>query len=202
MDLCTDINHNYTSSQVHENTCLDESTERADAFHRKYFSYLRLEPISTKDSYSCSTSSSKVVRPKPSTYAKFLSIDVSSPLGQYIYSLSSSTTKDTIDISTLCTAERKSALRSLMPQNSSDDGLIISTSDYLPDIFESGHGEEFPVTYKGNRLRKAKKEDPHLYCFTRQQKAVRMYTLQHGNTISESVVYEHYYIFLVVLFQD
>ena len=42
---------------------------------------------------------------------------------------------------------------------------------------------EFPVTFRSHRYRKKGKEDPHLYCFNKYQKAVRRYTLEHGNFI-------------------
>ena len=119
-----------------------------------------------------------MVRPKPSTYAKFLSIDVSSPLGQYIYSLSSANSRDTIDISSLCIAERKSALRSVIPSNKSDE-IISTRSVYFPHLFEGGHGKEFPVTFKSPKPREGK-EDSHMYCFNHHQAAVRQFCLDHG----------------------
>ena len=165
--------------QVHEKNCFDPSKENEEQFHKRYFSYMKLEPksvVDTEDSFR--NTPSKVVRPKPSTYAKFLSIDVSSPLGQYIYSLSSDT-KDRIDISSLCMAERKSALRSVQPTNT--QGVkIANKSSYFPPIYEGGHGDEFPVTFRSHRYRKVGKEDPHNYCFNKYQKAVRKYTLEHG----------------------
>ena len=167
--------------QVHEKNCFDKSNEPVEDPHKRYFSYLGLEPktvANTKDSFR--KIPSKVVRPKPSTYAKFLSIDIASPLGQYIYSLSKNT-KDKIDISSLCMAERKSALRSMMPSNSSVISITSSQSNYMPPIYEGGHGDEFPVTFRSHRYRKKDREDPHLYCFNKYQKAVRRYTIEHGN---------------------
>ena len=96
---------------------------------------MKLAPSAANMTTKDSSSSSKVVRPKPSTYAKFLPIDVSSPLGQYIYSLSNNT-KDVIDISSLCMAERKSALRSVIPQNTMGNGKVASQSNYMPPLFE------------------------------------------------------------------
>jgi hypothetical protein len=195
MGLASTNSLDHFDFKVHEKNCQDVSTERADEFHQKYFAYLKLGPpkcassddttvnkignigCQTKDS---SSSSSKVVRPKPSTYAKFLSIDVSSPLGQYIYSLSKST-EDIIDIASLCMAERKTALRSVIPQ--SPDAEILSASQYLPAILKGGHGEEYPVSYRGHRLRNARKQDSHVYCFNRRQKAVRRFTLDKGKYI-------------------
>ncbi len=131
-----------------------------------------------------SSNASKIVKPKapkPTTYAKFLSVDVSSPLGQYIYSLS--TSHEAIDISSLCVAERKAALRSIagaqqvVTHRSSTDGLA-------PLIVEGGHGEEYPISYRGQRSRHSKKQDSHMYCFTRHQKAVRTFTLEHGESMT------------------
>lgn len=79
-------------------------------------------------------------------------------------------------------AERKSALRSVVPHNNTCSEKIFSRSSYFPPLVEGGHGDEFPVTYRGNRLRKGRKEDPHLYCFSKHQKAVRKFTLRHGKT--------------------
>ena len=107
------------------------------------------------------TPTSHVVRPKPGSYAKFLSIDVSSPLGKYICELTNSGCEEAekIDISTLCfQAERKSALRSA-----------------------NGTGEGFPVSYRGQpRDRLAAKQDPHIYCFNKTQRAVRLRAIQTG----------------------
>lgn len=174
----------------HEKNCFDTSIEPVEDPHKRYFSYLGLEPktvANTKDSFR--KIPSKVVRPKPSTYAKFLSIDIASPLGQYIYSLSKNT-KDKIDISSLCMAERKSALRSMMPSNSSVISITSSQSNYMPPLYEGGHGDEFPVTFRSHRYRKKGKEDPHLYCFNKYQKAVRRYTLEHGMTPRSMKIYK------------
>ena len=175
--MLLDFNSNFVS-QVHEKTCQEAvDTKKAEESHERYFSYFRLAPSSK--SIDSSSSSSKVVRPKPSTYAKFLSIDVCSPLGQYIYSLSSST-KDEIDISSLCMAERKSALRSVVPHLNTCSEKIFSKSVYMPPLVVGGHGTEYPVTYRGSRLRNLRKQDPHLYCFSNHQKAVKKFTLLYG----------------------
>ena len=169
--------------QDHEKSCQQAvDTKKAEEYHTDFFSYLKLAPSSPGDInlLDSSSSSSKVVRPKPSTYAKFLSIDVCSPLGQYIYSLSSSTNSDEIDISSLCLAERKSALRSVAPHSNTYSEKIISQSEYFPNLYKGGHGDEFPVTHRRNRLRNGSRQDPHLYCFTRQHMAVRKFTLKHG----------------------
>ena len=121
---------------------------------------------------SAISSSSKVVRPRPSTYAKFLSIDVCSPLGQYIYRLSNNK-DEVIDISSLCMAERKSALRNYVETKRRDE-VIRSKSIYFPNLFQSGHGEEYNVTF---RVSQRSKEDPHLYCFNHRQMAVKKFTL-------------------------
>ena len=171
------------SLQDHEKSCQQAvDTKKAEEYHTDFFSYLKLAPSSPGDInlLDSSSSSSKVVRPKPSTYAKFLSIDVCSPLGQYIYSLSSSTNSDEIDISSLCLAERKSALRSVAPHSNTYSEKIISQSEYFPNLYKGGHGDEFPVTHRRNRLRNGSRQDPHLYCFTRQHMAVRKFTLKHG----------------------
>lgn len=167
----------------HEKSCQQAvDTKKAEEFHTDFFSYLKLAPSSPGDInlLDSSSSSSKVVRPKPSTYAKFLSIDVCSPLGQYIYSLSSSTNSDEIDISSLCLAERKSALRSVAPHSNTYSEKIISQSEYFPNLYKGGHGDEFPVSHRRNRLRNGSRQDPHLYCFNRQHTAVRKFTLKHG----------------------
>ena len=168
------------SFQDHEKSCQQAvDTKKAEEFHKKFFSYLKLAP-SSGDSLDSSSCSSKVVRPKPSTYAKFLSIDVCSPLGQYIYSLSSST-KDEIDISSLCMAERKSALRSVVPHKNTYSEKIFSKTLYFPPLVVGGHGEEFPITYRRNRLRSQQgRQEPHLYCFNKHHKAVRKFTLKYG----------------------
>ena len=168
------------SLQDHEKTCQEAvDTKKAEESDQRFFHYLKL---SGSHSSNSSSSSSKVVRPKPSTYAKFLSIDVCSPLGQYIYSLSSNT-NDEIDISTLCMAERKSALRSVVPHSNTCSEKVFSKSIYYPPLVVGGHGEEYPVTYRGNRLRNLRKQDPHILCFNRQQKAVKRFTLQYGKLI-------------------
>jgi len=182
--LCDNCGSSFKSlSEVldHEKSCQQAvDTKKAEEFHKKFFSYFKLAPSSgSLDSSSCS---SKVVRPKPSTYAKFLSIDVCSPLGQYIYSLSSNT-KDEIDISSLCMAERKSALRSVVPHKDTYSEKIFSKSLYFPPLVVGGHGTEFPITYRRNRLRSQQgRQEPHLYCFNKQHKAVRAYTLKYGLT--------------------
>ena len=181
-------NLNFISNflQDHEKSCQQAvDTKKAEEFHTDFFSYMKLAPTNSPgdiDLLDSSSSSSKVVRPKPSTYAKFLSIDVCSPLGQYIYSLSSSTNSDEIDISSLCLAERKSALRSVLPHSNTYSEKIISQSVYFPNLYKGGHGDEFPVSHRRNRLRNGSRQDPHLYCFNRQHTAVRKFTLKHGKT--------------------
>lgn len=146
----------------------------------RLFNYLRLSNnASGSEGHKECGSSSKVVRPKPSTYAKFVSIDVSSPLGQYICELNRHNGDEEIDISSLCAAERKTVLRSVTPQNGDEGRMEINGTT----IVHGGHGEEFPVTYR--RLQKgrnsvAHRQDPHVYCFTTLQKAVRMQTLVTG----------------------
>ena len=137
-----------------------------------------MRPAEVDGNPGYSSKANKPKTPKPTTYAKFLSVDVSSPLGQYIYSLS--TSQEEIDISSLCVAERKAALRSvavpnqIVRQRVSADGLA-------PLIVEGGHGDEFPVSYRGQRTsRHSKKQDPHKYCFTSREKAVRLFALENG----------------------
>ena len=167
----------FFTSQVHEKTCSDgKASLKTEEPKDKFFNYLKMNPTSRASTLS--SNSSSVVRPRPSTYAKFLSIDVSSPLGQYIYSLSSTYNRDeVIDISSLCMAERKSALRSYVEHNRSDE-IIFSRSEYFPHMYQGGHGEEFPVTSRSKQ--KAPKEDPRIYCFNQRQMAVRKFTLDNG----------------------
>ena len=184
----------FVSLQVHEKTCQEGSeSKQADEYQGRYFSYFKLTPNTHSSSTPItdySSSSSKVVRPRPSTYAKFLSIDVSSPLGQYIYSLSSANSRDTIDISSLCIAERKSALRSVIPSNKSDE-IIRTRSVFFPHLFEGGHGKEFPVTFKSPKPREGK-EDSHIYCFNHHQAAVRQFCLDHGKWTFQYHQYPRY----------
>jgi len=193
--LCDNCGGSFPSLQqvlVHEKTCKEGSeNKQADEYQGRFFSYFKLKPRTHSSStpITDSSSSSKVVRPRPSTYAKFLSIDVSSPLGQYIYSLSSANSRDTIDISSLCTAERKSALRSGIPSNKSDE-IISSRSVFFPHLYKGGHGKEFPVTFKSPKPRKGK-EDTHTYCFNHHQTAVRQFTLRHGLTPQSMKLYKN-----------
>lgn len=194
--LCDNCGGSFPSLQlvlVHEKTCQEGSeSKQADEYQGRYFSYFKLTPNTHSSSTPItdySSSSSKVVRPRPSTYAKFLSIDVSSPLGQYIYSLSSANSRDTIDISSLCIAERKSALRSVIPSNKSDE-IISTRSVFFPHLFEGGHGKEFPVTFKSPKPREGK-EDSHIYCFNHHQAAVRQFCLDHGLTPQSMKLYKN-----------
>ena len=108
-----------------------------------------------------SSAPGNLVRPKPGSYAKFLSIDVSSPLGQYINDLTKSAC-DSIDIKALCQMERKTAaLRSSYGQR-------------------GARRTRFPVTFRGPKDRLAQKQSPHQYCFTREQFRQRIQTLKTG----------------------
>lgn len=191
--LCDNCGGSFPSLQdvlVHEKTCIDQSEcQSADDPQERFFTYFKLASSTGSTSkLSTISSSSKVVRPRPSTYAKFLSIDVCSPLGQYIYSLSSSSNRaEVIDISSLCMAERKSALRNYVGPSKSDE-IIHSKSIYFPHLFQSGHGEEYSVTFRATRSQSSK-EDPHLYCFNQRQMAVKQFTLHYGLTPQSMKVY-------------
>ena len=104
-----------------------------------------------------------MVRPKPGSYAKFLSIDVSSPLGCYITDLTKSSC-DPIDIQALCLLER-------------------ATTRSSKDL-RAARRTRFPVTYRGPRDRLAQKQAAHQYCFTRAEYLEKMRTLKTGNDIN------------------
>ena len=53
-----------------------------------------------------------IKRPKPGSYSKFLSIDLSSPLGKYILK-NKKQSKDAIDVANLCESARREARSSL-----------------------------------------------------------------------------------------
>jgi hypothetical protein len=120
---------------------------------------------STKDNLnvpsSSSSSNNNVVRPKPGSYAKFLSIDVSSPLGCYITDLTKTgiEAENRIDIRSLCTVERRTTGQ------------------------RGSRRTRFPVTYRGSRDRLEKKQSPHVYCFTREQHCLRLQTLRTGKRL-------------------
>ena len=51
----------------------------------KYFAYLRLEPNKDQQNGTVSTTPNYIKRPRPGALDKFLTIDLTSPLGQYIF---------------------------------------------------------------------------------------------------------------------
>ena len=96
--------------QAHEKTCGVSQSLRAEGDSRSsaVLSSLGLRPSSNSSSSpswsATGTTTTTVVRPKPSSYTKFLSIDFTSPLGQYILSLGSvGGSAGSINIESLCT---------------------------------------------------------------------------------------------------
>ena len=108
----------------------------------------------------------RIVRPKPSSYAKFINIDMSSPLGIRIIRLGEMTVNDCLEACNEAAPERK-GLRSEAAAN-------ICTLDE----------EEFPVVYAKRLIHYDKSESsrriPHQYCFNNLQRKLRLQTLERG----------------------
>jgi len=148
---------------AHEKTCGVSQSLRAEGDSRSsaVLSSLGLRPASPNSSSpswsATGTTATTVVRPKPSSYTKFLSIDFTSPLGQYILSLGSvGGSAGSINIESLCASDRRG--------------------------MRSAGIEGFPITYRGPKDRADRKRDHHQYCFTKNELRIRQFTLNKGLT--------------------
>jgi len=120
----------------------------------RLFQYLKLQTRESPQKDPGARSS--IVRPKASSYAKFLSIDFASPLGQYILNLDRNGPAIPVNIDAICGLGDRRGMR-------------------------SGSGNAgFPVTYRGPKDRTDLKRTHHLYCFTKQDRARRLNTLLTG----------------------
>ena len=102
----------FSPFQAHERTCaasaaLQPASLRPAAFSEHFFHNLGLATGSAADggqNHNTSSSSNSIVRPKASSYTKFLSIDFTSPLGQYILNLGDGDQPSIpVNIDSLCT---------------------------------------------------------------------------------------------------
>lgn len=110
------------------------------------------------------TVSAQTVRPKPVSYAKFASIDVSSPLGQYIVTLTGTgCEKNNHHIS---------------------DAKFVPPVERRTTAARGVRRTRFPLTFRGYRDRLANKQSPHAFCFTPTERELRMQTLRTGSLLS------------------
>ena len=115
----------------------------------------------------------EVVHPKASSYARFVSIELCSPLGQSIirggqislnerdYNIQTGEVEGNRDY-----LERKER-KGLRSEKTSSKSSIV-------DVYPT----EFPVTYKKD---KNCKQDPHVYSFNKTQRMMRVQVLERGN---------------------
>ena len=103
----------------------------------------------------------QTIRPRPTSYAKFVSIDISSPLGQHIIKMG--------DIG-LNTRMWVSATETPAPGRKGLRSETANTED---------KPEEFPITYKKDTP-KALSRIPHQFCFNSLQRKMRMQILEQG----------------------
>jgi len=123
------------------------------------------QPQQQPSSSSSSSSSGSIVRPKPSSYTKFLSIDFASPLGQYILKLDDGEgVSIPVNIDAICSGSDRRGMR-------------------------SAGANGFPVTYRGPKNRTDLKQAQHVYCFTDDDRQERKLTLQRGLTRSSFMLY-------------
>lgn len=142
--------------QSHEEQCRNSSSSSPSS---RFFSYLRLESAQGESSVS----PTKVVkRPKPGSLAKFLSIDVTSPLGRSIFLRNSPKAVNgqagEIDFKVLCqaSARRETSARQLIKAANEGDFMVTTT--------------------KAHRHLK----HSHQYCFNRWQRNIRLNTIRTG----------------------
>ena len=123
-----------------------------------FFSSLNLGKNSEDDvllSNTPAAAAPTTVRPKPVSYSKFTTIDVSSPLGQYISGLTGSGCENVDDVRDVCAST-------------------------VSDVGRPTRRTRVPVTFKGYKDRMANKQSSHKYCFTARDRELRMQTIRTG----------------------
>ena len=126
-----------------------------------FFGYLNLGKTTDDDDpiLSSTAAAPLTVRPKPVSYSKFTSIDVSSPLGQYISGLTGSGCESVDVVRDVC-------------------------SSTASDVGRPTRRTRVPVSFKGYKDRLANKQSSHKYCFTARDRELRMQTIRTGKFLS------------------
>jgi hypothetical protein len=150
--------------QVHEKNCKISVPENCDTDQPRetilskeepndlrFFSYLKLRPKDKNGKSDSGHRGSLIKRPRANTLAKFLSIDLTSPLGQYIFRNKRLESGD-IDLVGLCAKTKRESKSSLT---------------------ENG----FPVTYPRWKINS---QISHIYSFSPSQKWQRLVTIETG----------------------
>ena len=127
----------------------------------KYLNYLGLDPAGRN------VKKKKIIRPKPSSYEKFLKVDISSPLGKLIIRTGEIGPNDRLDIN---------ATQTVVPERK---GLRSEAAGNLCTLDDKD--EDFPITYFKRDRSEAAKCDPHQYCFNNLQRRIRLQVLEQGN---------------------
>ena len=144
--------HEITCGMPHvQDTSLNDVAIEPAEPSTKFFQYLRLQRT---DELSQAPTQSSIVRPKASSYSKFLSIDCCSPLGQYILNIGDKGPTLPVKLEALCSSDRRG--------------------------MRSTGANGYPVTYRGPKDRSDLKRYHHVYPLSRIQKRIKVFTLKHG----------------------
>ena len=123
-------------------------------------------------------SKKEVIRPKASSYARFVSIELCSPLGQSIIQ-GGNISVDESDFD-FYSSDLQQKIEYQEPKERK--GLRSETTGSKNNCVDE-YPTEFPITYKKPKAQNLVKEDPFIYSFNKRQRQMRFQELEQGKSI-------------------
>ena len=155
----SDLPINVTANLQMNNTNADLTQSKY-----KFMNYLGLNPTGSRKRMK------NIIQPKAASYAKFVSIDFSSPLGKLIIKT--------------CEAEIHRQIGGNAPVVVASERKGLRCRNTTTLCILDDKEEDFPVTFKKDRFQPARRE-PHLYCFNSFQRQMRLQVLEQGKRFSK-----------------
>ena len=123
-------------------------------------------------------SKKEVIRPKASSYSRFVSIELSSPLGQSIIQGGNISVDESDFDFYSCDLQQKIEYQEPKERK----GLRSETTGSKNNCVDE-YPTEFPITYKKPKAQNLVKEDPFIYSFNKRQRQMRFQELEQGKPI-------------------